>query len=184
MFLKMNKHMKESKLQPIPRAGAETLLQLEPELKPKQTFRLPPQRWHWLHIYGQWLHVSTCTGQCIQASVTIVSHPCAVWAIVQNLLCAMGHSAEFCYVLWATVKKFVLCYGPQRIIFFFMSHGPQRTISLSVMGHGAELLTTAENHMNFIQKLASTFKGIVRQKNCTFILCTIQGLNHPCWNLC
>jgi hypothetical protein len=41
MFLKMNKHMKESKLQPIPRASAETLLQLEPELKPKQTFRLP-----------------------------------------------------------------------------------------------------------------------------------------------
>jgi hypothetical protein len=49
--------------------------------------------------------------------VTIVSHLCAVWAIVQNfvmcygpqcriLLCAMGHSEEFCSVLWATAQNF------------------------------------------------------------------------------
>jgi hypothetical protein len=32
------------------------------------------------------------------------------------------------------------------------------------MGHGAEALTTAQNHRKFIEKLATTFKGTVRQK--------------------
>jgi hypothetical protein len=32
------------------------------------------------------------------------------------------------------------------------------------MGHGAESLITAQNHRKFIEKLATTFKGTVRQK--------------------
>jgi hypothetical protein len=32
------------------------------------------------------------------------------------------------------------------------------------MGHGAESLTTAQNHSKFIEKFATTFKGTVRQK--------------------
>jgi hypothetical protein len=32
------------------------------------------------------------------------------------------------------------------------------------MGHSAESLTTAQNHRKFIEKLATTFKGTVRQK--------------------
>jgi hypothetical protein len=32
------------------------------------------------------------------------------------------------------------------------------------MGHGAESLTTAQYHRKFIEKLATTFKGTVRQK--------------------
>jgi hypothetical protein len=33
------------------------------------------------------------------------------------------------------------------------------------MGHGAESITTAQKHSKFIEKLATTFKGTVRQKN-------------------
>jgi hypothetical protein len=32
------------------------------------------------------------------------------------------------------------------------------------MGHGAESLTTAQNHSKFIEEFATTFKGTVRQK--------------------
>jgi hypothetical protein len=32
------------------------------------------------------------------------------------------------------------------------------------MGHGAESLTTAQNHSKFIEKFATIFKGTVRQK--------------------
>jgi hypothetical protein len=32
------------------------------------------------------------------------------------------------------------------------------------MGHGAESLTTAQNHSKFIEKFATTFKGAVREK--------------------
>jgi hypothetical protein len=32
------------------------------------------------------------------------------------------------------------------------------------MGHGAESLTTAQNHSKLIEKFAITFKGTVRQK--------------------
>jgi hypothetical protein len=32
------------------------------------------------------------------------------------------------------------------------------------MGHGAESLTTAQNHSKFIEKFSTTFKGTIRQK--------------------
>jgi hypothetical protein len=32
------------------------------------------------------------------------------------------------------------------------------------MGHGAESITTAQKRSKFIEKLATTFKGTVRQK--------------------
>jgi hypothetical protein len=38
------------------------------------------------------------------------------------------------------------------------------------MGHGAESITTAQNHSKFIEKLATTFKGKVRQKIYTYIM--------------
>jgi hypothetical protein len=42
--------------------------------------------------------------------------------------------------------------------------GPLRRILLSALGHGAESLTTAQNHSKFIEKFVSTFEGTVRQK--------------------
>jgi hypothetical protein len=38
------------------------------------------------------------------------------------------------------------------------------------MGHGAESLITAQNHRKFIEKLATTFKGTVRQKVYIYIM--------------
>jgi hypothetical protein len=38
------------------------------------------------------------------------------------------------------------------------------------MGHGAESLTTAQNHSTFIEKLATTLKGTVRQKVYIYIM--------------
>jgi hypothetical protein len=38
------------------------------------------------------------------------------------------------------------------------------------MGHGAESITTAQKHSKFIEKLATTFKGTVRQKIYTSIM--------------
>jgi hypothetical protein len=57
------------------------------------------------------------------------------------LLCAIGHSAEFFYAIWAMVQ-----------------------ISVSAVGHGGESLTTVQNHTKFILKLAIIFKGKVRKK--------------------
>jgi hypothetical protein len=38
------------------------------------------------------------------------------------------------------------------------------------MGHSANSLTTAQNHSKFIEKLATTFKGTVRQKVYIYIM--------------
>jgi hypothetical protein len=38
------------------------------------------------------------------------------------------------------------------------------------MGHGADSLTTAQNHSKFLEKLAKTFKGTVRQKVYIYIM--------------
>jgi hypothetical protein len=45
-----------------------------------------------------------------------------------------------------------------------MHYGPQHRIWLSTVGHCAESLTTRQNHRKFIEKLATTLKGTVRQK--------------------
>jgi hypothetical protein len=58
----------------------------------------------------------------------------------QIWLCAMGHSIEFCYALWAIVHDL-----------------------LGVMGR-TKLITIAQNHTKFVQNLAKFFKGIVRLK--------------------
>jgi hypothetical protein len=102
MFLKMNKHMKESKLQPIPRARAETLLQLEPELNLNKLLGFPTTltlaTYLWQMAACIHMHRAMYPGVCDHCITP---------------LCGMGHSAEFCYVLWATVQNFVMCYGPQ-----------------------------------------------------------------------
>jgi hypothetical protein len=38
------------------------------------------------------------------------------------------------------------------------------------MGHGAESITIAQKHSKFIEKLATTFKGTVRQKVYIYIM--------------
>jgi hypothetical protein len=38
------------------------------------------------------------------------------------------------------------------------------------MGHGAESITKAQKHSKFIEKLATTFKGTVRQRVYIFIM--------------
>jgi hypothetical protein len=38
------------------------------------------------------------------------------------------------------------------------------------MGHGAESLTTAQNHSKFIETFATTFKGTVRKKVYIYIM--------------
>jgi hypothetical protein len=77
----------------------------------------------------------------------------ALWAIALNLvmaygpqrrilICAMGHSAGFCFALWTIAQELVMCYGPS-----------------------AKPITIAQNHTNFFEKLAKFFEGAVRLKS-------------------
>ncbi len=98
--------------------------------------------------------VAIYTWPCIHMHVTMYPHACGHGIHVQNVM-----------------HNFVMRYEPQqRILLCAMGH--------SAMGHGAESLTAAQNHMNFIYKLTTIFKGTVGPKNFTFIKCSTQGLYH------
>jgi hypothetical protein len=97
--------------------------------------------------------ISTCMWPCIHVHVAVypLARGCvSKWPCihVRIWLCVMGHSSESGSVL----------------------NGPLRRISLSTVGHVAESFTTAQNHRKFIEKLATTFQGRVRQKVYIYII--------------
>jgi hypothetical protein len=63
----------------------------------------------------------------------------ALWAIAQDLVGAMGHSAGFGYPIWAVAKDFVKRYGPGCSIW------------LCAMGHSEKPITIAQNNVTVLK---------------------------------
>jgi hypothetical protein len=117
--------------------------------------------------YVSTFHVSTCMWGCIHMQNLIIRYS----FIVQNFVCMY------------TAQNLVMCYGPHpRIMLRALCQG-QRRILLSAINCSTESLATAPNQLKFIEKIATTFKGMVRPKNCIFTKFTTQGLCHSCLNL-
>jgi hypothetical protein len=151
---------------------------------------------HWLYshmdvvVYPHALDfVSTCKWPCIH----MVIYPCTsghvstcrIWlcTICTWLLYLCGCAfVSTCICPWISVHVDMypqgnvftcmrLCLHMHNLV---MHYVPKRRISYKkTLWATAEWLTTTQNHMNFIKKLAQTFQGIVKQK------CLHFYLHHP-----
>ncbi len=65
--------------------------------------RYGPPRRDWLCV------MATARNEVVQLKSVTVS---ILWAIAQDLVCLLGHSAGFCCALWAIAQDLVIRFGP------------------------------------------------------------------------
>ncbi len=67
--------------------------------------------WQCIHMHlATYPHVSGHESTCSHSHMCVIMSTCRIW------LFTTGQSAEFCYLLWASMQNFIICYEPQHRI--------------------------------------------------------------------